>query len=106
MVQVEANLVWLVARDPDDGHWLGVCQAINATAMGDTWGDFQQCAEESIQLLFEDLFRSGELEAFLRRNGWSTTSPLPAPGTRVRFDVPFSTERRQRADDVVAAATA
>lgn len=103
LVQIEANLAWVVARDPVDGHWFGVCQAINANAAGDTWEDFQACANEAMALLFGDLYASGELEAFLARNHWRAETPLPAPGTIVKFDVPFTIERRNRVEELIGA---
>jgi hypothetical protein len=101
-VQVDANIPWSVAQDPETGTWIGVCDALNLNAVGDTWIDFQQSANEAIQTLFLDLFEDGELDAYLRRNGWTTRGgALPPPTVKPAFDVPFDV-RRASIRDLVA----
>lgn len=90
MVKFESSVPWKVARDPESGTWIGVCDALNLNAVGDTWIEFAQCASEAMELLFQDLFESGELEGFFRENGWVQAVNLPAPGTTPRFDVPIN----------------
>ena len=102
LVRIEAKLEWKVMRDPESGAWIGACPALNLNAVGDTWIDFQQCADETLDLLLRDLFNTGELHAFLREHGWRSVNELPPPGTHVRFDVPFET-RRARFEDLVPA---
>lgn len=99
LVQIEGQVQWLVARDPRDGHWFGVCPMLNLNAAGDTWTEFQECAEDAMELLFESLFENGELDEFLRSHGWRYT-PRPRPGTRVRFEIPFGIEHRTRVDEL------
>lgn len=101
-VQIEANITWKVARDPDSGDWVGVCDALNLNAIGDTWADFQECANEAIELLFQDLFREGELDQFLLEHGWRPMTALPEPGRNVRFDVPNHTTIASSVDDLVS----
>jgi predicted RNase H-like HicB family nuclease len=104
LVQIEANLLWEVARHPSTGRFIGVCRPLNLNAVGDTWAEFQECANEALQVLFADLFKEGELEEFLRRNGWRVLTPLPARSSPTpRFDVPFSLERRARFEELVPA---
>lgn|SRR5574341_510639 len=101
IVQIDGQVQWLVARDPKDGHWFGVCPLLNMNAAGDTWTEFQECASEAMQVLFEALLENGELEAFLRAHGWSHT-PVPARGTP-KFEIPYGIEHRQRVEDLVGA---
>jgi hypothetical protein len=104
LVQIDAQLAWQVAHNPIEGRYIGVCKPLNLNAVGDTWVEFTECANEAMQLLFEDLFEQGELEAFLRNHGWSPRTPLPAVGhARPRFDVPFSLEQRARIEELVPA---
>ncbi len=105
LIQIETKVLWQVVRDPRDGHWFGICPALNLNAAGDTWGEFTECVQEAIALLFQSLFKSGELEAFLRRNGWRTGTPIPPVGTRARFEVPFGIEHKTRFEELVAAGT-
>lgn len=104
LVQVEADLVWQVVRNQTTGRFIGVCRPLNINAVGDTWGEFQEAANEAIQVLFADLFKEGELEEFLRRHGWRALTPLPARGSASpRFDVPFGLERKARFEELVPA---
>lgn len=103
LIQIEARVGWLVAKDRRDGHYFGVCPALNLNAIGNNWTEFQECANEAISLLFESLFKAGELEAFLRTQGWHTAAPLPPPGTRAQFEIPFTIEHRERVEEVVGA---
>jgi hypothetical protein len=101
LVQIEANLTWEVFRDPKTGRFIGVCRALNVNAVGDTWGEFQEAANETLQMLLAVLHKEGKLDAFLRRKGWSVMGRPPTPGTTPRFEVPFSLERKKRAEELV-----
>lgn len=103
-IQMQASLTWLVYRDPEDGHYIGVCQALNLNAMGDTYAEFQQCANETIQLLLLDLLQEGQLEQFLRARHWQPSAPLPTDRkARIRFDVPFDLQQTGRFEQLVPA---
>ena len=102
-VEIEGRVEWQVARDPQDGHWFGVCAALNINAAGDSWGEFQECANDSIALLFKALFTTGELQGFLSRHGWRSAQPLPVAGTRVKFEMPFGIELMDRVQEFARA---
>ena len=105
VVRIRAtNIVWRGVQDPKTGHWIGVCDALNLNAVGDTYLELQACANEAVALLMTDLFETGELEAFLRRNGWTPGGQLPHTGARVAFDVPVGWEPNARLEDLAAAA--
>lgn len=89
IVRIKAELVWHVVRDAESGEFVGVCPPLNLNAIGETFHEFLECASEVIGLLFADLFEDGELEAFLRQNGWSLIDKLPTGGRTPSFDVPY-----------------
>jgi predicted RNase H-like HicB family nuclease len=103
IVRVQARLVWEVYHDAAAGKYIGVCRMLNLNAVGETWAELVECASEAMALLFEDLFQEGELEAFLRHYGWHPEVPLPAPGTRARFDIPFAIEEKAHYEELLAA---
>lgn len=96
-VQIEANLNWEMTQDAETRTWVGRCSALNLNASGDTYFELLEAAAEAMQLLFQDLFEDDELDRFLRRNGWvPSMSVSREPGKRTpRFDVPFTTQRRE-----------
>lgn len=104
IVRIEAKLTWMVAQDPDTGTYIGSCPAVNLSAFGNTMAEFQAAASEAIDLLLEDLYQDGELESFLSENGWSLRNPLPEPGRKARFDVPFSINQTGLAELIPASA--
>jgi hypothetical protein len=102
-VQIVANVTWEAFHDPQSNTWIAVCKALNLNAIGDTFADMQDCANDAMATLFLDLFKTGELEAFLRANHWRPRTELPPPGRRVRFDVPAEWRARTRFEDLVTA---
>ncbi len=90
-VTIQANVEWAFAQDPASGEWIGVCEPLNLNAMGDTFAELQQCASEAMHLLFLDLFRDGELDAFLKEHGWTPHSPLPEKDSNPHFDTSYRT---------------
>src|SRR5262245_3688363 len=99
MVKVVAtNVKWRVARDPESGEYVGICDALNLNAAGDSWEEFQACANEAIELLFKNLYEENEVESFLRSQGWTLMGELPKSGKAPRFDLPFGIELRPFAE--------
>lgn len=86
-VHITAALTWEVVQDPHTHQYIGVCRALNLNAMGGSWVEFQECANEAMQLLFTDLFEDNELDGFLRQNGWRMAGEVQ-PGRTPIFDVP------------------
>lgn len=103
VVTIQANVGWKVSRDPRTGTYMGVCEALNLNAIGDTWEEFQECANEAIDLLFTDLFEDSEFDAFLRDRGWRTLGDLPSKGEKPRFEVPSSLEYTERFNGLIPA---
>lgn len=100
-IQIRANLAWQVYHDLSTGHFYGICVPLNLNASGDTWADFMASVSETIDLLLSDLFKTGEMDAFLREHGWSSIQPMPAPGTRARFEIPvFNWEEKKHFEDL------
>ena len=102
-IQIEGQVTWQVVRDLRDGHWFAVCQPLNVSAAGDTWGELEEGMKEAIALLFESLVEHGEMAAFLRRNNWRSLTPLPPSGTRVRFEIPTAIEFKERVGELAIA---
>lgn len=88
-VLVDVTVGWRYGQDPESAQWIGVCPALNLNALGGTIGELLDSANQATVLLFEDLFASGELAAFLAQHGWSQKVHVPPPGSRVRFEVPL-----------------
>lgn len=103
VVQIEANVLWEALYDAQKRIWIGVCNDLNLNATGDTWADLQACANDAMQLLFEDLSETGELTSYLKRMNWRISGPDNVTGTTPRFDVPTAWERKNRYEEMTAA---
>ena len=101
LVRIEAQVQWIAKYDVEARVYMGLCPALNLNAIGDTWIDFQECANEAMGALFMDLFRSGEFVQFMRVKGWQF-SPLPAAGSAPRFDIPFETRQVSELSHTIA----
>ena len=74
VVQIQAQLAWHCFYDVSKNRWLAVCPPLNLNAVGETWAELQEYANEATQLLFEDLLAHDELDSFLRRHGWAAVA--------------------------------
>lgn len=99
LIRMEGTVTWKFFLDPEDNVWLGVCEALNLNAEGETTHELQQCANEAMALLFKDLFKDGELVQFMRDRGFSTTTTIPQPGgVDPTFDVPSNWKETPRSE--------
>lgn len=94
-LELETRLTWKVTQTPN-GNWVGICPALKLTLQGETFQDLQASIGEGLQLFFEEMLETGELEEFLRRNNWRPQTPIRSlPRENVRFDVPWDSEEVQ-----------
>lgn len=87
-VQVNSKVAWQVGQT-DAGHWLAVCAPLRLTMEGDTVEDLMENTGHAVALLLADLLESGELDAFLRKQGWQATVPQHVPLPDVQFHAPI-----------------
>jgi predicted RNase H-like HicB family nuclease len=86
-VQVQGNVQWQVR--PAGNSWIGVCEPLQLTVQGDTYGDLMATISETLDAVLTDLMKSNELPRFLQSHGWALATPLPEKTKNVKFDVPF-----------------
>jgi hypothetical protein len=92
-IQIDAKLGW-ATKKLRSGAWIGVCDALGLTVEASNEQELRSMIEESISVLFADIFADGEMDQFLRSHGWMAKSPIPTEiqtgiENGVRFDVPF-----------------
>ncbi len=103
LVRIQARVMWEVVQAGPDQHWFGVCRPLNLNAAGDTFEEFQACANEAITLLLQSLLQRNELQAFLQRNGWRVATPIPQPNARARFELPYGIQFKDRFEELAGA---
>jgi len=89
---VQGQIVWRIYRDDASGQWIGVCEPIGLTASGDTYSEAVECCNQAMELMFEDLLSSGDLDEFLKLRGWKTVDVESLEGEEGGIDAPFSIE--------------
>ena len=88
-IRIEANLQWQVTQTKS-GVLVGICPPLGLSSQGHDQFDLSQNIQEALQLMMNELLRSGELNSFLRSHGWRASGVPRAPtNARVPFDVPF-----------------
>jgi predicted RNase H-like HicB family nuclease len=103
-IRIEANIAWMVTHAADSGLLVGVCEALGLVSQGVDEYELSQNIQESLQLVMNDLLRSGELDGFLRSHGWSASAlPVRPTNARVPFDVPFQLVAQAQDDPARAA---
>lgn len=98
LVQINANLVWIVVQDRASGYWIGTCDLLKISVQGKTIPELFETIEDSLNSLFRDLVERKELDMFLRQHKWSVVGEMPAKPERARFDIPYNIERRRQND--------
>jgi|ERR1019366_2082370 hypothetical protein len=89
LVAIQANVQWKAFRDNATKAWVAVCEPLKITVEADSWSALHETISDSLDLLFRDLIKSGELDGFLKEMGWRLLTPLPAKPQNARFDVPY-----------------
>jgi len=87
-IEMGAQLLWEASKT-ESGNWIAVNDAVGLTMQSDSLDELHSMIEEATQLLFEDLFEDGELDAFLRSKGWNKISMPSDSDGGIRFDVPY-----------------
>ena len=70
VINIEGQVQWEIGRDGRSGDIVAVCKPLGMVMHGKDVLDLQTGINDSLNLLFRNLLRSGELEAFLRAHGW------------------------------------
>ena len=87
-VRIDASLPYKVWQ-AQSGVWIGVCDALQVTVQADTWAELMEAIIDGLEMIFQDLLNSGELEQFLAEQGWQARGPYDVD---TKFDVPFIPE--------------
>lgn len=82
---------------------MGVCPTLNLNALGETWGELQECANQAMTLLLAEQLASGTFDAFVRQHNWQVRYGVARSGTEARFDVPTDWKERSRFSDLALA---
>jgi hypothetical protein len=92
-IQIDANIAWGMKRLPSGGY-IAVCDGLGLTVEAKDEPELRSMIEETLSILFLDIFSDGEMDQFLRSHGWMAKSPIPTEiqtgiENGVQFDVPF-----------------
>lgn len=84
------NLQWRAEMDARTGVWVAACEPLRQAVQADSWAELCATMNEAMNELFLDLLEDGELDAFLRANGWQQNMSIPpqVPPEGLTFDVP------------------
>src|SRR5438876_6094640 len=94
VIRIQGSIPWNACRDPTTEIWVAVCEPLKLTVQGETWAVLMGSISDTLNIVFHDLFRTGDFERFLRTHGWKMLNDSPVKANRLRFDVPFDVKRR------------
>lgn len=87
-VHIQGNLAWKWGRTKK-GNYIAICDPIGQTVQAATYGELLETMHEALDSTFRELFSTGDLEQFLREQGWILPVPIRRTQGNVRFDMPF-----------------
>lgn len=97
--KVQANLQWQV-RQTKTGAFVGTCEPLGLATEGVDPLELYLNANESVQLVMNDLLKTGQLDSFLRERGWRVISrPQGTVTGPVPFEVPMELVAQQAQRD-------
>ncbi len=77
IIRIAGEVAWRSSFDARSAQWVAVCDQLNLVTGGDTWAELQTNEQDAINLLFQHLADTGELESELRRFNLALTEPIP-----------------------------
>jgi hypothetical protein len=86
LVHIDAQIQWS-CRKTQSGNWIAECRPLGLTIQSARYSELAEDIGDALDLLFQDLLGSQELDSFLASHGWTRTKePLQSDAV---FDVPF-----------------
>lgn len=100
VIGVEAEIVWRYFQDRESQNWVGISDPLKLTVEGETLPELNEAMTEAMDLFFNEMLSSGDLNRFLKENGWRLNAPAPERKRQqqVMFDVPLHTRRIAQRD--------
>ena len=99
VVKIEGEREWKGFR-AKGGNWVATCEPLGLTIQSETWATLMEDIAHTLNAMFRDLLKSGELERFLHDRGWRSVGRIPPRPADVWFDVPFVTRTVDRDPEV------
>jgi len=85
--------VLFVCEETGDGWWIAECDQLNLTIGSDSFAGLVKDIIPTLDALFEDLRRTGDLKQVLTKNGLTVEDPEDLAAANA-FDLPFVTDIR------------
>lgn len=91
IININAKLAWSIHTDRESRELIAACAPLGLVMHGKDVPDLQASINETLNLLFRNLMKEGELDAFLCQHGWSKAEvPIELnDGSEPSFNVPW-----------------
>lgn len=70
MVSIHAAVTWRAVRSKRSPVWVGTCQDLGLVAEAESLDELYSSVMETMDLLFHDLVKEGDLDEFLSEKDW------------------------------------
>lgn len=71
LLEIQGEIGWRYAQDPETGHLIAVCTPLNITLEADTIGELLPMMSDAMEDLFDSLVEDGTFEGFLKARNWA-----------------------------------
>lgn len=90
-LELGGEVRWTARESAESGRWIAECESLNLAMEADSLDELHSLSNEAMQLLLDDLYRDGELEAFLEARGWRALDmPNRLEDDEIDFDFPWN----------------
>ncbi len=88
-IEVGGNIAWVAKRSGQSDRWIGICEPMGLTVDAATLDELHSVIAETMYLVLTDLLEDNELDAFLRKRGWTAVQDSAAGERSPEFNVPW-----------------
>lgn len=94
VIEIKGNVAWKYFQS-ESSKWIGICDSLSLTLQADSYSELVAEIGEAMEMMFNDLLATDELENFLRVRGWQMSPTLKGipKNTPVTFDMPITISR-------------
>ena len=101
-VTIHATVTWQVVRSRMSPMWVAVCNELGLATEDKSLDELYASVMETMDLLFRDLVKEGDLDEFLNERGWRYSGDVSVP--EPRFFIPWQIMMAAGQNDSIPAA--
>jgi hypothetical protein len=98
MIRIDSELEWKYAYFETEKKWFACCDSLKISIQSSSLEELKQDMMETVDNLFTELSKTGELKGFLKSHGWDLKQPLPKKTAKSTVDMSVRFKRVEEHD--------